>query len=340
MMNKIIRFEVLFFTVLLLLSLTECKQNNKVFSTKKAIIKIDRFEKDLFGISLYGLQDSLPFLEKKYPDFFPLFTNKIIQIGNPGQADFSNRLLAFVSDFTIYKVKNRVNEVFPNLDNIGNQLSYAFSKFTDAFPGHSIPHIVTCISGFNQSIVITDSLVVISLDKYLGINDEFYKLLYPPVPEYMCYVMQPEKIPSDVVRAWLIGEFPYNDAKDNLLTKMIFEGRAIYCVKQLIPAIQDSLLWGYTPRQLRFCRENEKQMWTYLVEHKLLFEGNKFKMGQFINEAPFTKDFSKDSPGRSSVWIGFRIVNSYMKRNGNVSLNDLMKETDYLKILNLSRYNP
>lgn len=334
------RLNVLFIAVLLLLSIIGCKQNENKTGVKRGHIKIDRFEQDLFEISLYGLQDSLDFLEKKYPDFFPLFTNKIIQIGNPGQADFSERLMAFVSDFTIYKVKSRVEEVFPNLNKLENQLSSAFSNYASAFPGHSVPHIITCISGFNQSIVLTDSLVVVSLDKYLGSNDEFYKLLDPPIPEYMCYIMQPAKIPSDIVRAWLIGEFPYNDAKDNLLTKMIFEGRAIYCVKQLIPDIKDSLLWGFTPRQLRFCKDNEKNMWTYLVEHKLLFEGNKFIIGQFINEAPFTKDFSKESPGKSAVWIGYQIVNSYMKRNGSISLNELMTETDYLKILNLSRYNP
>jgi hypothetical protein len=340
-MNRRLRIGVYVFVAgFILISISGCRHGKKIFGSKKASIKIDRFEKDLFSISLYNLADSISVLENTYADFFPLFTNKIIQIGNPGQSDFSNRLLAFVSDFTIYRVYSRVEKVFPNLDKTEEELSVAFGNYKVEFPGHPVPHIVSCISGFNQSIVITDSLIAISLDKYLGIDDEFYKLLYPPVPAYMCYVMHPGKIPSDVIRAWIIGEFEYHDSKDNLLTNMIYEGRAMYCVKQLMPAITDSLLWGYTPRQLRFCKENEKQMWTYLVEHKLLFENNKFKTGQFISEAPFTKDFSRDSPGRSAVWIGYQIVNSYMKRNGSITLNQLMNETDYLKILNTSRYNP
>ena len=331
---------ILLLSGIILLFVTSCWQGRKVHHAKKVKIKIDRFEKDLFSISLYNLRDSIPSLEEKYPDFFPLFTNKIIQIGPPGQSDFSDRLLAFVSDFTIYKVNKHVQEVFPNLDKIDNELSGVFGNYASTFPNHIIPHIVTCISGFNQSIVLADSLEVICLDKYLGINDEFYKLLYPPVPEYMRYVMHPDKIPVDVIRAWLIGEFAYNDSRDNLLTKIIYEGRVMYCVKQLMPEINDSLLWGYTPRQLRFCKENEKQMWTYLVEHKLLFENNRFIITQFVGEAPFTKDFSKDSPGKAAVWIGYQIANSYMKRNHSISLNDFMKENDYLKILNLSRYNP
>jgi hypothetical protein len=330
----------LLFAGLTLLSLTCCKQKKTEPGTKRLTIKIDRFEKDLFSIGVYNLHDSIPFLERKYPDFFTLFCYKIIQIGGTKQSDFSDRLLAFVSDFTIYKVNKRVGQVFPNLDETENELSLIFGNYATVFPDHPIPHIVTCISGFNQSIVIADSLIVICLDKYLGCDDEFYKLLYPPVPEYMRYVMHPGKIPSDVIRSWIIGEFAYNDSRDNLMTKMIFEGRAMYCTRQLMPRKNDSLLWGFTPRQLQFCKENEKHMWTYLVEHKLLFENNKFIVSQYVSEAPFTKDFSKDSPGRAAVWIGSQIVNSYMKQNKNISLAELMKETDYLKILNLSRYNP
>ena len=81
-------------------------------------------------------------------------------------------------------------------------------------------------------------------------------------------------------------------------------------------------------------------MWAFLVEHKLLFNTDKFIIDQFIQDGPFTKDFSKDSPGRAGVWLGYRVVESYMKHNRDIGLNDLMQETDYLKILNLSNYNP
>ena len=107
----------------------------------------------------------------------------------------------------------------------------AFTNYSKDFPHHTIPQIVTSISGFNQSVIVSDSLLVISLDKYLGANDEFYKLLYPPLPEYAKYVMHPGKIPSDAMIAWIIGEFPYNDSKDNLLSRLIFNGRSIYAVK-------------------------------------------------------------------------------------------------------------
>jgi hypothetical protein len=337
------KFEKVFKPLLyipILIIFISCNRTGHKFPSSEVSIHIVRFEEDLFSIDLYSLADSIPYLQKKYPEFLPLFTYKVINIGRPGDADFSNRLLAFVSDFTNYRVSKRVMEIFPDLTLYEKKLSVAFGGYKKVIPNAIIPRVITCITGFNQSIITSDSLLAISLDKYMGSNDEFYTLLYPPVPEYMRRVMIPDRIVPDAMLAWILTTFTYNDQKDNLLSEMIYNGRAIYCVKQLMPSIQDTLLWGYTNKQMEFCIKNERSMWEFLVEYKKLFNTDQFILKQYINEAPFTHDFSQDSPGRAVVWLGYNIVTAYMKHNKNLSLNDLMKETDYQKILNLSRYNP
>jgi hypothetical protein len=326
--------------LLIILISFSCKNHKLKNGRNKADLEIKRFESDLFSISLYHLQDSLPILQSQYPRFFPLFTNRIINIGDISQAGFNDRMIAFVSDFTIYNVNKTVQTVFADFKPIQNELSFVFGNYLNLFPGRSVPEIVTCISGFNQSIVVADNLLVISLDKYLGSNNEFYKLLYPPVPEYARYTMHPAKIPSDVAISFISTEFPYNDSKDNLISRMIFEGRAMYVAHALMSDINDSLFWGFTPGQLKFCRNNEKQMWTFLIENKYLFNSDKLLIIKFIEQAPFTKDFSKESPGRAALWLGYNIVESFMNNNKDTSFEQLMKETDYLKILNMSKYNP
>jgi hypothetical protein len=153
-------------------------------------------------------------------------------------------------------------------------------------------------------------------------------------------VMRPEKIVPDALQAWLITEFPYSSEKDNLLSQMIYHGRTVYCTQHLIPDIPDTLLWGYTRGQMDFCRQNERNMWEYLVENKKLFNTDRFTVSQFINEAPFTKEYSQESPGKAAVWQGYKIVKSYVKHNPDVSMYELMTENNYQKILNLSKYNP
>ncbi len=152
--------------------------------------------------------------------------------------------------------------------------------------------------------------------------------------------MRPEKIPSDLVRFWLFGEFQFNDSIDNLLNNMIYEGMLMYLTKRLLPEQPDSLIFGFTPDQMQWCNRNEEQMWAHLVEHKLLFSTEQFTINQFVGEAPFTKAFTNESPGKASIWLGYRIVSRFMNRNKDYSLSMLMNETDYLSILSRSGYNP
>ena len=345
-MRKIVsgKKEIMFkgMMVLVFLSiLTGCRQFfPKKDATEIVSIDIQRFEEDLFSVNVYDLKDSIEFLRDKYPDFFPLFINRIIEIKGSDPEEVSSELLTFVTDFTIYRINRHVQEIFPSLENYELELSDAFQEYVRNFPDRPVPDIYSCITGFNQSIITADSILAISLDKYFGPDDEFYAMLYPPVPEYLRYVMRPEKISSDAMLAWIITEFVYDNTNDNLLSQMIYNGRAKYCVHQLMPDIPDTLLWGYNSRQMDFCVVHEKRMWEFLVENKKLFITDGFIMNQFINDAPFTKDFSQESPGKAVIWLGYRIVDSYMKNNHNVSIEELMQETDYQKILNLSRYNP
>jgi hypothetical protein len=61
---------------------------------------------------------------------------------------------------------------------------------------------------------------------------------------------------------------------------------------------------------------------------------------RFIGPAPFTSVYTNASPGRTGSWLGWQIVKKYMKKNSGVSLQMLMSDNDYQKILNDSGYSP
>ena len=152
--------------------------------------------------------------------------------------------------------------------------------------------------------------------------------------------MHKDKILSDIMRLWATTEFGFKDSVNNLINNMIYEGKIMYFVNAMLPYQPDTLKWGFTDLQMEFCRNNEKQMWAYIIENKLVFNTDKFRINQFIREGPFTKDFSSESPARAAVWLGYNIVTAYMKKHKKLSLSDLMYENDYMKILNQSGYNP
>ncbi|HNY14409.1 MAG TPA: hypothetical protein PKI12_02635, partial [Bacteroidales bacterium] len=110
--------------------------------------------------------------------------------------------------------------------------------------------------------------------------------------------------------------------------------------KCMIPSVSDTLLFGFTGDQMKFCRNNESRMWLYMIEEDLLFSSDQFIIRKLTGEAPFTSYFSNESPGRAAVWIGFRIIESYMALNKNVSLGEMMEITDVQAILDGAKYRP
>jgi hypothetical protein len=139
---------------------------------------------------------------------------------------------------------------------------------------------------------------------------------------------------------WGETEFPFNDSINNLISGMIYQGRLLYFTHVMLPEQPDSLNWGFSQSSLDYFHETEKSMWAYLVEKKLLFSTDRFTIDKFTLVGPFTRDFGRGSPARAAVWIGLRIVQDYMRRNPDITVNELMEERDYLKILNRSAYNP
>ncbi|MFC2121301.1 gliding motility protein GldB, partial [Bacteroidota bacterium] len=220
--------------------------------------------------------------------------------------------------------------------------SFSFYKYY--FPYRQLPDIYTFISGFNQSVVTDEKILGIGLDKYFGDTCDFYTRL--AWPNYIKKNMQPEKIVSDCMKAWAFMEFDSGRPninqeiiKNNAINHMLFHGKIMYFLDAVLPYEEDSLKIGFSNNQLEWCQNNEAQMWDYLIENKLLFSTELLTIRKLVEDAPFTSYFTDQSPGRAGVWIGWQIIKSYMKKN-NCSLEELMLENDYQKIMTISGYNP
>jgi hypothetical protein len=191
------------------------------------------------------------------------------------------------------------------------------------------------MSGFNYAI--ETSSFSIGLEMYLGNKSPFYEMLQ--FPAYKRVNMRKEYIVSDLVHAWMEKTFPNTNKSGTLLNQMMYQGKLLYMVDALMPEEQDTIKIGYSKKQLDWCIENEN-MWGYLIKNKFLYSNEITTVTKFTGEAPFTTGFVKDSPGRTGVWIGWRIVRKYMENNPKVTLQQLMAETDAQKILANSKYKP
>jgi hypothetical protein len=232
-------------------------------------------------------------------------------------------------------------QLYPDVNAFDKGLEGAFRHYLYYFPDKKVPAVYTCITGFNNSIITGDSSLGISLDRYLGADCKYYPEL--EIYKYMAAKMTPDHIVPDCMYGWAASEWDLGSMQyeaENVLTEIIHEGKLKYFEKCMLPDLSDEIIFGFTPGQMKFCRNNESQMWQYLVENDLLFKTDRFLIRKLTGEAPFTSFFTNESPGKAAVWIGFRIVESYMIKNPGAKLKDLMRELDIQHILEKAKYSP
>ena len=322
--------------------LTSCKKNHYRVTTASIAkdIEIKRLEKDLFTLNPDDIIQAVPSLREKYKGFLQLFSY-VINTGDVNDSSFGDFLVRFCTDKQNNDVYALTMKIYPDVRSIERELQKAFSHYLYYFPGRKVPGIFTCITGFNNSIITGDSVLGISLDRYLGADCEYYPRL--EIYKYMAARMTPADIVPDCMFGWAASEWDFSRVKyqaDNVLTEIIHNGKLKYFEKCMLPESPDELIFGFTSDQMKFCRNNEGQMWQYLIENDLLFKTDQFTIRKLTGEAPFTGFFTSESPGRASVWLGFRIIESYMKKNPDLKLEELMNNTDVQGILEKAKYSP
>ncbi|MFW5821565.1 MAG: hypothetical protein ACOCWA_09755 [Bacteroidota bacterium] len=317
-----------------------CKFDDKAPDIRDIEVEtnIQRFERELFELDVDTLPAAIDYFYDKYDDFYDVFSYYIVDLGRPADKAYSGYFTLFVKDDLNQDVYKEVNRVYPDLTSLEEQFNRAFAYFKYYFPNRDIPQLVSYISRFNYPYFTVSDYIGIGLDMYLGTDSEYYVRL--GLPRYQVRNMHPDKIVSDVMGNYATALFPYEDSLDNVLSHLIYQGKIMYFLDKLLPAQPDSLKFGFTRDQMKWCRNNEEEMWTYLVEHELIFSTDEMNIRKLVNPAPFTAFFSSESPGRAAVYIGYNIIREYASRNPDLDLTLLMKENDYRMILESARYNP
>lgn len=311
-------------------------------SSIKADIEIKRLEKDLFSVNPDELIRKLPELKVRYGSILQLFS-LAIKTGDISDPSFGDFLVRFCTDRQNNDIYNLTMQKYPDLDAVVKNIEEGFRHYKYYFPDKVIPELFSCITGFNASILTIsgEPLLGISLDKYLGADCEYYPGL--GIYNYMAARMTPDYIVPDCMYGLAASEWDFPSMKypaDNLLAEMIHEGKLRYFARCMLPDTGDELIFGFTPDQMNFCRNNEGRMWQYLIENDLVFKTDQFIIRKLVGDAPFTSYFTNESPGRAAVWLGFRIIESYMNKNKGTSLESLMNNIDVQDMLESARYNP
>jgi len=338
------QFQIYLFFLICLIALSCNNKKSVDISNIKLNIPIERFDQELSSVNPDSLSARAPGLRKKYTWFYDDYMEKMVSAGQTGDTVYYNNLRSILRNEDYLELRSTVEQTFPSLEKQQLELNQAFRYIRYYYPKQKFPRLISFISGFAVQTPIGNDYIGIGLDMFLGKNgDRFYPALRQSIPQYISRRFSPENISPRVVEAFIREEmFRENDADRNLISKMVYNGKILYFMDSVLPAIPDILKIGYTDEQLRWCNENEAGIWAYFIENELLFESDYLKIQRYLAEAPFTPGLGENSSSapKLGVWTGWQIVKQYMERNPDISLQQLMLEKDAQKILTGSKYKP
>tara|TARA_B100000131_G_C18058743_1_gene589568 strand:+ start:255 stop:1217 length:963 start_codon:yes stop_codon:yes gene_type:complete len=287
----------------------QCKKNNVEDEINSIPISInfDRFDKKFYNIDSFKLND----LKKEYSYLFPEKFDDIVWVNR--RKDSLQLIL-----------KNAIEKKIENFDFVEDEINYLFKHVKYYFPKTNIPKIVTLINNvdYQSKIIYLDSLVLISLDTYLGKNHEIYN----GIPNYIKYDMDISFLSSHIADKFLDRKINYPNER-TFLSQMLYYGKKLYLKEKLLPLKNDTILIGYSKKNFTWAKENEIYIWKYFIEKELLYNTDSKLIRRFLDPSPFSKfylEIDNQSPGKIGRWIGWQIVKSFMKKNPEVKIEDLI----------------
>lgn len=324
---------ILYFTLTCFVGLTACLPDEGLdVSNIDAKVHIHRFDRAFFETDTSTFQDELSQL--KNGTFAPFFSSQ--------QSESFWRHQRTV-DFMVELAKE-AKRVFTDDSMLSGSTEQLWKHYRYIFPDAPVELTVyTYISGldFDFPVIFVDSIstVFIALDLFLGNEHP----AYAQQAEYLNTKHTTTYLPVVLGRSMISPLLRQMPSDLSLISEMIHHGKQLYTLNKLLPSISGQDLMRYSPKEWRFCVENERMVWRFMVEQDFLFDQRAELKRRFTEEAPFSKfymEFDNETPGRIGRWIGWQIVDAYMQHHPEISLIELLQKTDHRKLFNESRYKP
>lgn len=194
----------------LLLSLIICigcqfKWSSNEQKPDDELIKIERYDRLEYRYLTIGDYSALQQMNTEYPVETRTLIEDVLKIGQITESDINTRFLKFYQDTTLQTIISSVESQYNNMDDIQRDLSLAFAKLRHYIPDIEIPKVYTQISALDQSIVVGNGKIGISLDKYLGENYPIYTKYYIKQQREQ---MKREYILPDCLMFYLMSVYP------------------------------------------------------------------------------------------------------------------------------------
>ncbi len=290
-------------------------------------LQFSRFDSALYGAQ-EPVEERLVVLRAAYPEFMNNTTN-----------DFWIHAANNESQIRLFKeVQKSIN--FKNIrTNLNISLKHLYYYYPD-LPRYKVFSYISGLDFYNPVYrVDTAAYIFVASDLYLGGNHPAYGQL----DRYLAFFRSQRFMVSELLEDVAIPLAKRNLDDETFVNELIWWGKILYLKDKCMPGVTDDINLRFSKEHVTFCEENSEQIWLYFVKNSLLFDAKEDTKRRFIRLAPFSKfytEFDNQTPGMIGKWFGLQIVRSYMESNPEVTLQQLMNDTEHQRIFTNSKYRP
>jgi len=308
----------------LLINVFSCERKSALQKDIEVVpmeVKVERFDQAFMKIKA----EHLSYLKMPYPFLFPKQTPDSV-------------FLKRTQDPIQKLIQASVDSVFVNFESTELDLRSLYKHIKYYNPSLKKPRLITVFSDvdYRNKVIVTDSIVLIGIDNYLGATHEFYDGFY----SYIKKNMNKDQIVMDLADTYA-ARWINSPRRNTFLEELVYHGKKLYLKDLWVPRAEDYIKIGYTEDELQWAEANEFYIWQYFVENELLYSTEPKLLTRFINPGPFSRfnlELDSESPGSIGRYIGWKIIRSYVKNN-NTSLLQML-QMDAQSIFNKAKFKP
>ena len=294
-------------------------------------LEIKSYNKALFSIDTADFANGLKSMKDDYLVFLG---------GNLDDVNAVGYLKDFATDTFCVRVNEMVEEKFKDTDDLNDDIKSVYQHLNYYYPDVELPSTYFYVSGIDYSVpsvMIDQQGVVIALDYYLDNENGIYD--YIGMPRFRSLRCSPSYITRDLAESIYLGYIEGQNPQRDILTEMVKVGKKLYFIEAMNPSLPDSVLLGYSTRQMNWIKQHEGDVWAALVGNDMLYAKNAEMFRMYFGDAPFTQAYSNEAPPRLGEFVGLQIIRSYMTNN-DISLQDMLRNNDMQQIFQSSQYKP
>ena len=159
----------------LFFSACELKLKQSIDKDDARHIKVERYDRLQSRYLTTGDFSALQQMNTEYPIETRTLVEKMLQIGEVSDHAINEKFLRFYQDSTLQTIITYASSEYANMDDINKQLEQTFSQLKEWLPNMPIPRVYAQIGALDQSIVVGEKTIGISLDKYMGAKYPIYR---------------------------------------------------------------------------------------------------------------------------------------------------------------------